>query len=92
MRGPCGVCHASEPNFGPEGQHIASSSSDVAEGQSGWPPDDEYPEVAQLGVAAGRRVSRGGPVGVAAGPTSIRRWLSPGGHQMTSIWRRPGLR
>ena len=34
--------------FGPEGQHSASSGSDVAEGQSGWPPDDEYPEVAQL--------------------------------------------
>ena len=35
--------------FGPEGQHSVSSGSDVAEAQSGWPLDEEYPEVAQSG-------------------------------------------
>ena len=35
--------------FGPEEQHSVSSVSDVTEAQSGWPPDDEYPEVAQSG-------------------------------------------
>ena len=35
--------------FGPEGQDSVSSWSDVAEARSGWPPDDEYPEVAQSG-------------------------------------------
>ena len=35
--------------FGPEGQNSVSSGGDVAEARSGWPPDDEYPEVAQSG-------------------------------------------
>ena len=35
--------------FGPEGQNRVSSGSDVLEAQSGWPPDDEYPDVAQSG-------------------------------------------
>ena len=35
--------------FGPEGQQSVSSVSDVKEAQSGWPPDDEYPEVGQSG-------------------------------------------
>ena len=33
--------------FGPEGQDFVSSVSDVAEAQSGWPPDDEFPEEAR---------------------------------------------
>ena len=47
MRGPCGGTPRKRALFGPEGQHSVSSVSDVAEAQSGWPPDDEYPEVAQ---------------------------------------------
>ena len=35
--------------FGPEGQNSVSSGSDVTEARSGWPPDDEYPEVALSG-------------------------------------------
>ena len=35
--------------FGSEGQNSISSGSDVAEVQLGWPPDDEYPAVAQSG-------------------------------------------
>ena len=33
--------------FGPDGQDSVSSVSDVVEAQSGWPPDDEFPEEAQ---------------------------------------------
>ena len=33
--------------FGSDGQNSISSGSDVPEGSSGWPPDGEYPEVAQ---------------------------------------------
>ena len=35
--------------FGPEGQNSVSSGSDVAEAQLRWPPNDEYPVVAQSG-------------------------------------------
>ena len=35
--------------FGPEGPNGISSGSDVAEAQSGRPPDDEYPAVTQSG-------------------------------------------
>ena len=34
--------------FGSDGQNSISSGSDVPEGRSGWPPDGEYPEVAQF--------------------------------------------
>ena len=30
--------------FGPEAQDSVSLVSDVVEAQSGWPPDDEFPE------------------------------------------------
>ena len=33
--------------FRSDGQHSISSGSEVPEGRSGWPPDGEYPEVAQ---------------------------------------------
>ena len=33
--------------FGPEGQDSVSSVSDVVEGQSGWPPEDVFPEEAR---------------------------------------------
>ena len=33
--------------FGPKGQDSVSSVSDVAEAQSGWSPDDEFPEEAR---------------------------------------------
>ena len=33
--------------FGPEGQGSVSSVSDVVEGQSGWPPEDVFPEEAR---------------------------------------------
>ena len=33
--------------FGPEGHDTVPSVSDVAEAQTGWPPDDEYPEEAR---------------------------------------------
>ena len=35
--------------FGPDGPDSMSSGSDVAEAQLRWPPDDEYPAVAQSG-------------------------------------------
>ena len=35
--------------FGSEGQDSVSSGSDVVEARSGWPLDDQYPEVAQSG-------------------------------------------
>ena len=44
--------------FGPEGQNSVSSGRDVAEARSGWPPDDEYTEVAQSGGHLRTRISR----------------------------------
>ena len=35
--------------FRSDGQSSISSGSEVPEGNSGWPPDDEYPEMAQSG-------------------------------------------
>ena len=34
--------------FGPEGQGSVSSVSDVVEGQSGWPPEDVFPQEARF--------------------------------------------
>ena len=48
MKGPWGTPHK-RALFGPEGQDSVSSVGDVAEAQSGWPPDDENTEKAQSG-------------------------------------------
>ena len=46
-KGPCWVRRIKRALFGPEGQDSVSSVSDVVEAQSGWPPDDEFPEEAR---------------------------------------------
>ena len=48
-RGPCGGTPLKRGLFGPDGQNSVSSGSDGTEARSGWPPDDEYPEVDQSG-------------------------------------------